>query len=87
MDDHLANLPLEKGTISVSCFQELEPQGKRILNSNKLVEPQKDHTMQEVMKYQVQAEKKEMENHPHVQILWEENYADLIFTNIFFSVL
>lgn len=41
--------------------------------------------MQEVMKYQVQGENHEVEKHPHVQILWEENYADLLFTNILFS--
>ncbi|WMV54573.1 hypothetical protein MTR67_047958 [Solanum verrucosum] len=37
--DYLANLALEKGTIQVNCFQELESQGNRIVTSDKLVVP------------------------------------------------
>lgn len=37
--DHLANLALGKGTLCGSNFQEMEPQGRRIINSDKLKMP------------------------------------------------
>ncbi|XP_059310637.1 uncharacterized protein LOC132061989 [Lycium ferocissimum] len=83
--DHLANLALDKGDFVATNFMEMDIQGRKLVNSDKMeilyikIRKCKQHLM-------IGREWRRFRGDPYIQTLWGKNIEDLFFANsVFFD--